>query len=160
MAFLDKLGEFAKTAADKANDSLEINRINSDIVMEQGNIQVYQTDLGKYYWAKFVMGEKLDDEAMHICDKIVAAQDRIRELETEIEAIKAQREAEKAERAEQKRLEAEQAAKEAAQRLEEVKGDTPVAVTVDGERFCGGCGAPLAEGQKFCGSCGKAVEHP
>ena len=42
MAFLDKLGELAKTAADKANDSLEINRINSDINMQKDNIQEYQ----------------------------------------------------------------------------------------------------------------------
>lgn len=159
MAFLDKLGELAKSAADKANDSLEINRINSDIVMEQGNIQVYQTDLGKYYWAKFVMGEKLDDEAMHICDKIVAAQDKIRALETEIETIKADREAEKAERAEQKRQEAEQAAKEAAERVEEKRAQQADSVTVDGERFCGSCGAPLSEEQKFCGNCGKPVDN-
>ena len=38
MAFLDKLGELARTAADKANDGLEINRINSDIVIQKGNI--------------------------------------------------------------------------------------------------------------------------
>ena len=72
MAFLDKLGELARTAADKANDGLEINRINSGIqalaeenscfyldvnpVFDDGNGNLkadYSTDgshvLGKYY---------------------------------------------------------------------------------------------------------------
>ena len=38
MAFLDKLGELARTAADKANDGLEINRINSDLANDLGNL--------------------------------------------------------------------------------------------------------------------------
>lgn len=155
MAFLDKLGELARTAADKANDGLEINRINSDIVIQKGNINEYQRELGMYCWARFVMGDQLDEEATAICDKIVKAQDRIKELEAEIEQVKADREAEKAERAEQKRLEAEAAAQEAA----EAAGDVQI-TDADGEvgRFCGGCGAPLAEGQKFCGSCGKPAD--
>ena len=144
MAFLDKLGELARTAADKANDGLEINRINSDIVIQKGNINEYQRELGMYYWAKFVMGDQLDEEATAICDKIVKAQDRIKELE-------------------QKRLEAEAAAQEAAERAAqkaaEAAGDVQI-TDADGEvgRFCGGCGAPLAEGQKFCGSCGKPAD--
>lgn len=164
MAFLDKLGELARTAADKANDGLEINRINSDIVIQKGNINEYQRELGMYYWAKFVMGEELDAEATAICDKIVRAQDRIKELEAEIEQVKADREAEKAERAEQKRQEAEAAAQEAAmraaQKAAEASGDVEV-VDAAGEagRFCGSCGAPLEEGQKFCGACGKAADE-
>ena len=163
MAFLDKLGELARTAADKANDGLEINRINSDIVIQKGNINEYQRELGMYYWARFVMGDQLDEEATAICDKIVKAQDRIKELEAEIEQVKADREAEKAERAEQKRLEAEAAAQEAAERAAqkaaEAAGDVQI-TDADGEvgRFCCGCGAPLAEGQKFCGSCGKPAD--
>lgn len=150
-------------AADKANDGLEINRINSDIVIQKGNINEYQRELGMYYWARFVMGDQLDEEATAICDKIVKAQDRIKELEAEIEQVKADREAEKAERAEQKRLEAEAAAQEAAERAAqkaaEAAGDVQI-TDADGEvgRFCGGCGAPLAEGQKFCGSCGKPAD--
>ena len=41
------------------------------------------------------MGDQLDEEATAICDKIVKAQDRIKELEAEIEQVKADREAEK-----------------------------------------------------------------
>ena len=157
MAFLDKLGELAKTAADKANDSLEINRINSDINMQKDNIQEYQRQLGQYYWAKFVVGERLEEEAMAICDKIVAAKDQIKQLEAEIEQVKASREAQRAERAEQKRREAaREAAKKAAETAQEVEildaADQPMG------KFCGVCGAPMTEGQKFCSNCGSAAE--
>lgn len=41
----------------------------------------------------------------------------------------------------------------------EAAGDVEI-TDADGEvgRFCGGCGAPLAEGQKFCGACGKPAD--
>lgn len=142
MAFLDKLGEVAKNVSEKANDSFETNRLTGDIALQKGNIQVYQRELGEYYWAKFAVGEQLDSEAMLICDKIVAAQDKIRELEAQIAQIKVDREAERAERKEAKV--AEEGAPQAA---EETK-----AIGV-----CAQCGAALAEGQKFCGFCGKPV---
>ena len=45
------------------------------------------------------------------------------------------------------------------QKAAEAAGDVQV-TDADGEvgRFCGGCGAPLAEGQKFCGACGKPAD--
>lgn len=147
MAFLDKLGEVAKNVSEKANDSFETNRLTGDIALQKGNIQVYQRELGEYYWAKFAVGEQLDSEAMLICDKIVAAQDKIRELEAQIAQIKVDREAERAERKAAKATE-----EEAAQTTPE-EANRVASVT-----HCRECGAALAEGQKFCGSCGKSVE--
>lgn len=98
MAFFDKLSEVAKNVTERAADGLETNRLTGDVALEKGNIQCYQRELGEFYWAKFALGEKLDDEAMLICDKIVVAQERIRSLEAQIEQIKAEREAEKAEK--------------------------------------------------------------
>ncbi|MBR3910153.1 MAG: hypothetical protein IKJ54_02510, partial [Anaerotignum sp.] len=98
MAFFDKLGEMAKNVSEKASDSLETNKLISEINLTKGNIQALQRELGEYYWAKFAVGEKLDDEAMLICDKIVLAQDKIKVLEGQISQIKAEGEARKAER--------------------------------------------------------------
>ena len=99
MAFFDKLGEMTKIVSEKANDSLATNNLIAEINLTKGNIQALQRELGEFYWAKFAVGEKLDDEAMFICDKIVLAHDKIKLLENQIGQIKAEGEARKAERA-------------------------------------------------------------
>ena len=84
MAFFDRLNEMAKTVSEKTNDSLEINKLIGEINLTKGNIQSFQRELGEHFWAKFVTGEQFDDEAMMICDKIVAAQDKIHGMEAQI----------------------------------------------------------------------------
>ena len=153
MAFFDKLNEMAKNVSEKANDSWETNKLVGDINLTKGNIQVYQREMGEFYWAKFAVGEQLEEEAMLICDKIVAAQDKIRELEAQIEQIKAESEARKAEReaekAEKKAAEKAAEAEQAAEKAGMEKPPVPV---------CAACGATMAEGVKFCGQCGAPAE--
>ena len=150
MAFFDKLGEMTKIVSEKASDSLETNKLISEINLTKGNIQAFQRELGEFYWAKFAVGEKLEEEAMLICDKIVAAQDKIRSLEAQIDQIKAESEARKAER------EAEKAEKKAAEKAAEAEQAAEKA-GMERNPVCSGCGAALAEGVKFCGECGKPV---
>ncbi len=154
MAFFDKLNDMAKTVSEKTSDSLEINKLIGEINLKKGNIQSYQRELGEHFWAKFVTGEQFDAEAMLICDKIVATQDKIHEMEAQIAQIKAESEAKKAgreaERAERKAAEKAAEAERAAERAGMEKPPVPV---------CSACGAVLAEGQKFCGACGKPVEE-
>ena len=116
MAFFDRLNEMAKTVSEKTNDSLEINKLIGEINLTKGNIQSFQRELGEHFWAKFVTGEQFDDEAMMICDKIVAAQDKIHDMEAQIAQIKAEGEARKAER------EAERAERKAAEKAAEAPG--------------------------------------
>jgi len=104
MSFFEKLGEVAKTVTEKANDSIEINKLNSDISIAKTNIQGFHRRLGEYYWSRFVVGERLDDEAMAICDEIVGTQDKIRELEKQIAQIHVEREEERQGREEAKRI--------------------------------------------------------
>mgnify|MGYP006917985695 CR=1 FL=1 len=85
---LSNLKEMAKTVSEKTNDSLEINKLIGEINLTKGNIQSFQRELGEHFWAKFVTGEQFDDEAMMICDKIVAAQDKIHRMPISKSAIK------------------------------------------------------------------------
>ena len=159
MAFFDKLGEMTKIVSEKANDSLETNKLISEINLTKGNIQALQRELGEFYWAKFAVGEKLDDEAMFICDKIVLAQDKIKVLENQIEQIKAEGEARKAERAAEKAEK--KAAEEAEKAAEKVEEAEKAAEKAGIEKpVCTGCGADLAEGVKFCSQCGTPAAEP
>lgn len=153
MAFFDKLGEMTKIVSEKANDSLETNKLIAEINLTKGNIQALQRELGEHFWAKFAVGEKLDDEAMLICDKIVLAQDKIKVLEGQISQIKAEGEARKAERA---AVKAEQKAAEKVAEAEEAAEKAGI----ERDPVCAGCGAELAEGVKFCGQCGTPVAEP
>ncbi|MDD4844564.1 MAG: hypothetical protein PHU31_09565 [Anaerotignum sp.] len=160
MDLFDKLGEAARSLTEKAGDSLEINRLSGEVSIEKGNIQYYQRELGEHYWAKFAVGEKLDDEAMLICDKVVVSQDRIRQIEMDIEKIKKEREAILEERAKAKRsqLEKEEQAKSEIPQAEEAAfTEASEEKTEDGPKFCPNCGGALKEGQRFCIFCGADV---
>jgi len=165
MDFFDRIGKVAKNLTEKAGDGLEINRINGEIAIEKGNIQCYQRELGEYYWAKFAIGEKLDDEAMMICDRVVVSQDRIRQLEVEIEKIKKEREMilEEREKMKQSKLD-EEGCEEGLSENETLQEETQPVSMDDmekkieaGPKFCANCGGGIKEGQRFCIFCGAAV---
>lgn len=176
MDFFDKLTDVVKNAADMANDSLEMNKLISDANLQRGNIEVFKRELGEFYLAKYDTGEKLDEEAMFICDKIMVAREKIDALEAELAQIKADREAEKAERkAEREERRAAREAERKAAEAAEAASLTPAEEVIDlpiveetpaapeaqapaAQAACSACGTALAQGQKFCGSCGKPVE--
>ncbi len=173
MANLDKLSEMAKNVSDMANESLELNKLTSEINLTKGNIEAYKREIGEYYWAKFMLGEKLDDEPMLTCDKIVVAQDKIRALEAEIAQIKADREAEKAERKAEREVqkaerkaarEAEKAERKAARAVEDAaeEAEADIEEAEEAEEasipVCADCGAVVEDGQEVCDSCAKSAE--
>ncbi|WMI81399.1 hypothetical protein [Anaerotignum sp. MB30-C6] len=163
MDFFERIGEVAKNLTEKAGDSLEINRLTGEISLEKGNIQCYQRELGQYFWAKFAVGEKLDDEAMLICDKIVVSQDRMRQLELEIENIKKEREMILEERVKAKVAEVDSnEAQSTEERPQEVIDATASQVieekVEEGPKYCANCGGGIKQGQRFCIFCGAEVK--
>ena len=166
MDFFDRIGEVAKNLTEKAGDGLEINRINGEIAIEKGNIQCYQRELGEYYWAKFAIGEKLDDEAMMICDRVIVSQDRIRQLELEIEGIKKERDMILEERAKAKRFQLDEEETGQDQPKDETLQEKTEPVSMgdmekkmeEGPKFCANCGGGIKEGQRFCIFCGAEVK--
>lgn len=161
MDFFDKLGEAARSLTEKAGDSLEINRLNGEIAIEKGNIQCYQRELGEYYWAKFAVGEKLDEEAMLICDKVVTSQDRIRQFMLDIDKVKSEREIIQDERAKAKVLQdekAEQSIEETTQGKTETVLNENLEKTTEWPQFCPNCGGGVKAGQRFCMFCGAEIK--
>ncbi|MDR1961038.1 MAG: hypothetical protein LBQ16_02005 [Gracilibacteraceae bacterium] len=93
MAFMDKLGEFAKsagekagdlakTATEKAGDMAETAKINSQISGQRKKIAEIIGELGDHYWRKFQAGEELaDEQAVSLCKLIAICETEIAELE-------------------------------------------------------------------------------
>ena len=90
MAFLDKLSNVAKGAADKASDLVEITKLNGKIAMERDKIKNAKKAIGEHYYGKFQEGTMLDAEVAPQCEIIVAAELAIKELEEQIAAVKAE----------------------------------------------------------------------
>jgi len=130
-SFFGKLGTMAKTVSEKAVDSIEINRINGDIYSERHRIEKLKQDLGEYYWAQFATGESLHQDAMLICDKVVACHDRIRAFQEEIKKIQQEQE------------------------VGVVVEEEPF---IQPGHFCRSCGSTIEEGKKFCSECGTPAE--
>jgi dolichyl-phosphate-mannose-protein mannosyltransferase len=78
----------AKNAADKTNDMIEVNRLNSKISAEKVKITDYKNTIGEYYWAKYNSGDAIDPDAAKICEEIKNCQNIIEDLNQEIAKIK------------------------------------------------------------------------
>ncbi|MDR0434417.1 MAG: hypothetical protein LBH21_05055 [Gracilibacteraceae bacterium] len=93
MAFIDKLGEIAKTAgekagdlaktaSEKAGDLAETAKINSRISGQRKKITEIKEEIGDYYWRKFQSGADLGDEQpVSLCKLIETCENEIAELE-------------------------------------------------------------------------------
>lgn len=146
MAFFEKVNDFAKSTADKANDSIEISKLNSKIANEQSQMRDFVRELGEVYWqlisAKTVAPAP---EAEEICKKLELAAANIAGFEAEIAAIHEAAEKRKAE------LEAKQAAEAAA---------AASAAAPAGPVICPNCGNALPGTAKFCPECGIKAPEP
>ncbi|MDR1605448.1 MAG: hypothetical protein LBS10_11805 [Gracilibacteraceae bacterium] len=93
MAFMDKLGEIAKTAGEKAGDLAksatekagdlaETAKLNSQISGQRKKIAEIKEELAEHYWRRFKSGEELGDEqAISLCKLIALSEDEITALE-------------------------------------------------------------------------------
>ncbi len=92
MAIFDKIGEFAKSASGKAEDKIEIIRLNGKIKTEQQTIQSLKADLGARYWDKISSGAlEADPGVSDLIDKINASLANIAGIEEEIRKIEEER---------------------------------------------------------------------
>lgn len=134
MALLDKIGEFAKIAAnkteeitktigEKAEAALEIQKLTSLIGKEESKIESTYKKMGKMVWEKSQNCDCLPDEFKEECEAIKASLAAIDDLKFKIANIKATA----------------------------FNGDEP-------KTTCPNCGAAVGISAKFCSECGSKME--
>lgn len=88
MDLFDKIGKFARDAADKTGDLIEVTRLNTKIGALKAEIAALMGRIGEHYWKRY--------EADGVCDPALAgvfAEIRehfrgVAELEAEIQTVK------------------------------------------------------------------------
>lgn len=134
MALLDKIGEFAKIAAnkteeitktigEKAEAALEIQKLTSLVGKEECKIESTYKKMGKMVWEKSQNCDCLPDEFKEECEAIKASLAAIDDLKFKIANIKATA----------------------------FNGDEP-------KTTCPNCGAAVGISAKFCSECGSKME--
>lgn len=134
MALLDKIGEFAKIAAnkteeitktigEKAEAALEIQKLTSLVGKEESKIESTYKKMGKMVWEKSQNCDCLPDEFKEECEAIKASLAAIDDLKFKIANIKATA----------------------------FNGDEP-------KTTCPNCGAAVGISAKFCSECGSKME--
>lgn len=134
MALLDKIGEFAKIAAnkteeitktigEKAEAALEIQKLTSLVGKEESKIESTYKKMGKMVWEKSQNCDCLPDEFKEECEAIKASLAAIDDLKFKIANIKATA----------------------------FNGDEP-------KTTCPNCGASVGISAKFCSECGSKME--
>ena len=94
MAFFDKLNKLVKDTGDKANELMEIGKLNSKIITEKSAISTVKEQMGEYVWAKYQEGAAFDEQLSEYCASIQASLEAIAELQSQIDALKAPKEEE------------------------------------------------------------------
>lgn len=88
MAFKDKLGAIAKTAADKTGDVVETTKLNIKVNEEKGKIKDLMSEVGQYYYEKFRSGEELPVEVVDLFCKVKDSETAIEEMQEQIRTVK------------------------------------------------------------------------
>ncbi|SHJ69491.1 zinc ribbon domain-containing protein [Parasporobacterium paucivorans] len=135
MDLFEKLGEMAKSVGDKANETIELGKLNAKINDEKLKMNVNFQKIGKYYYDRYKAGERMDGNVQSYCEDLDAASKKIDELKKELDNIKNKTDAAKAARA--------------AEDIPESASESIV---------CENCGHLNKPGTNFCGNCGTKLK--
>lgn len=130
MTFLNKVEAFAKNAADKAGETIEITKLNAKIKTEESKILDLKMKIGDYYYTQYKSGETTDAAIGDFLKGIDEALTVIDHFGAEIQAIKNGGKA-----------------SETAQ--------SATATPAESGTKCPACGAKLDVNAKFCPECGE-----
>ncbi|MCL2684501.1 MAG: hypothetical protein FWE55_04590 [Synergistaceae bacterium] len=88
MAFLNDIGKFAKSVADKTGNMVDVTRLNSKIGSLKDEITALKIQIGDQVWSKYAAGEPCDAQLSGICGEIRNRLEAIEGVESEIAAIR------------------------------------------------------------------------
>lgn len=90
MAFLDTLETITNNIGEKANNAVEISKLNNKLSAANKTIAATKKELGNYFWEQFQHGKTFDAKSTEMCEKIKACMGDIERIKAEIEKIKAE----------------------------------------------------------------------
>ncbi len=131
MSLFDKIGDMARSAADKTNELLEVNRLNSRIATENARIGALKEKIGNHYWLKFQDDITLEPEIAQLCAEIKDLNSVVEQLSAQVAEIK----------------------NAGAADTEKTSAPSPSGAQ-NAQKFCPQCGTNLSADKKFCGTCG------
>jgi len=165
MAFLDKLNNIAKNVGDKANDTIEITKLNAKIVSEKAAITDLYKKLGEFYYEKHAQGEAVSPDAEELFAAVDASNKLIEEAKAQIESIKAESapiipvSAEPAAEAPQQGAVCPACGSiNSADTKFCSQCGTKMEQSAPQAKFCPNCGTQAENGVKFCCQCGTKIE--
>lgn len=83
-----RISEAASDLSKKTEDTIEIQKIKSDIrSLNRGNVRDY-TDIGKAVYDKYLSGEVIDGDMAALCEAIEKRNQQVKDLEEDIARIK------------------------------------------------------------------------
>jgi ribosomal protein L40E len=162
MPLFDSLSKIAKTVGDqasiatkKANEAIEVAKVNSLINTEEEKIEKLKAEIGNIVFQKFENSEEVYPEVIDVCNNIISIKEEIAALNQKIIKIKnikicASCSAEIA-------LDAPFCQKCGAKQEVLVVEDATFEEVVT--ETCPGCGAEITEETIFCSSCGAKVKE-
>ncbi len=143
MAFFKDLGkmisEGVQDASEKASELVEVNKLNLAISKEKGTIDEAKKQIGDKIFSMYKAGQVVPDTLSDELNTIDTHLQAVTGFEAKIMEIKG----------------GPGASKEEAPVAPAPTSGEPAGATA---RFCGNCGAKIAEGTAFCGECGQKSE--
>ncbi len=148
MSLFDSLNTFAKNVGDKANEALEVNRLNGKINTEKTQIQQELKKIGEYYYKSHTEGQEYDPDVTEILISIDKHYATIRETEEQIKLCKGQNQ-----------IPTPSDAAPSTQGIPQRK-EQEMATTLPSEKRCPSSRKNIDDNLKFCGNCGTKIEPP
>lgn len=158
MAFFDKLNTLAKNVGDKANDAIEITKLNGKINSEKVSIAEDYRKIGEFYYVKYASGQTVDAEIAEFLASIDSHNAAIQEAEMQLKSVREEPVFVASGLADTVKCPSCGKANAAGTKFCSECGSKLEAPVAPEPRVCKACGAAVAEGIKFCGECGAKME--